>query len=204
MKLKKLLKPEKSKILFPVLIILTVIAVIIVSVSAKYLRHTNEVKNIFSPAVSVIPQIQETFETLDRKVKKDVKIGVGETQYPVYVRTKLVFNWQEEGNENGAFYFEPPKDSDYELITDNTKWLNKDGYYYYTEPVPSNGVTGVLIKECKLKSGVTPPDGYALSVAIITQTVQAVGHTDEKVAAGGNDVPVITAVEDAWGVDLSQ
>lgn len=67
-----------------------------------------------------------------------------------------------------------------------------DGFYYYTEPVANKDTTDVLIKECQLVA--TPTEGYELSVNIITQTVQAVEHTD-------NDK--FKAVFDAWGVDLS-
>lgn len=192
MQLKGLRKIREHKILFSVLIVIVAIAVIVVSVYAKYLKNSNKVENTFAPAVSDIPEIQEQFE--DRKVKKDVKIKVPDKGYPVYVRATIVVNWQEKGNENGAFYFDSPKDTDYSLsIGDKWMYNPSDKYYYYLEPVPSNGVTDVLIKECKPE--VTPPEGYALSVNIVTQTVQAVGHTDDD---------KFTAVFDAWGVDLGQ
>lgn len=123
-----------------------------------------------------------------------MKIKVGETKYPVYVRVRLVFNWQEKGKEDEAFYYAPPKESDYSLSIDQ-KWMYNegDGFYYYIEPVASKGTTDVLIKECQPLS--SPPNGYELSVNIITHTVQAVGHTD-------NDK--FKAVFNALGVDLSQ
>lgn len=119
-----------------------------------------------------------------------MKIKVGETKYPVYVRVKLVSNWQEKDKEDEAFYYAPPKESDYSLSIDQ-KWMYNegDGFYYYLEPVASKGTTDVLIKES------TPPNGYELSVNIITQTVPAVGHTDNN---------KFKAVSDAWGVALSQ
>lgn len=198
MKLKESRKIGKRKILYSLIIALAVIAVITASVYAAFLRKSDTVQNTFSPAVSKIPEIQEIIED---NAKKDIKISVGKTDYPVYVRVALVFNWQEKGNKNGVIYFSKPvKDKDYTLKINESKWEQKsDGYYYYKDPVPSNGVTDTsLITECKPISNA--PDGYALSVNVIAQTVQAVGHTDED----SKGTPTITALEDAWGVALGQ
>lgn len=184
-------KIKEHRILCSVLIVIAVISIITVSVYAAFLRKSDTVTNTFSPAVSKLPEIQETFV---ENVKKDVKIAVGETKYPVYVRAELVFNWQEEGNENGVVYFsKPDKNVDYTLTINESKWeLKDDGYYYYSDPVPSNGVTDSLIKECKpIKSA--PEKGYALSVKVLAQTVQAVGRTDDDSQA---------AIEDAWDIVL--
>lgn len=189
MKIKELRKMGKRKMLYSIVIVIAVIAVVTVSVYAAFLKKSDTVENTFAPAVSKLPDIQETFTD---NVKKDVKIAVGETDYPVYVRVALVFNWQEKGNKNGAIYFDQPAEGDYTLTVNSDKWVLKDGYYYYKEPVPSNGVTDVLIKECEPIG--TAPDGYALSVNILAQTVQAVGMTDNNSS---------TALGDAWGVDLS-
>ncbi|MCH5304081.1 MAG: hypothetical protein J1E41_04380 [Ruminococcus sp.] len=191
-------KIRKHRILYSLLGVILAIAIIAVSVYAAYLRETETVKNTFSPVVSVLPEVREDF---DKNVKKDVKIHVGEpeevgkTEYPVYVRANLVFNWREEGKENGAVYFSTPVlNEDYTLTINDAKWqLKKDGYYYYSDPVMLGDVTDVLITECKpIKSA---PKGYALSVTIITQTVQAVGHTDDDSK---------TAAEDAWNMALKQ
>lgn len=182
---------KKHRILYSLLIAVAVISTIIASVYAAFLRKPDTAQNTFSPAVSKLPDIQEVF---NETTKKDVKIAVGETKYPVYVRAALVFNWQEEGNQNGAVYFaKPTLNKDYTLTINESKWeLKDDGYYYYSDPVPSNGITDALILEC-MPITAAPDKDYALSVKILAQTVQATGHTDDDTKA---------AVEDAWNIVL--
>ena len=70
-------------------------------------------------------------------------------------------------------------------------WFEKGGFFYYRSRI-SSGSTSPLIDECRqLKAA---PDGYALHVQIISQTVQALGTTDS-----GN----VPAVTDAWGVSVN-
>lgn len=186
-------KIRKHRILYSLIIAIVVIVIITASVYAAFLRNSDTVKNTFSPAVSILPDIQETF---DGNVKKDVKIAVGETEYPVYVRAALVFNWQEKGNENGAVYFSKPEEGeDYTLTINESKWeLKSDGFYYYSDPVASKGETESLIDEC-IQINSAPDEKYMLSVKVLAQTVQAVGRTDDESKA---------AVEDAWNIDLEQ
>ena len=190
---KEIKRIENKKILYALLIVFAVIILISASVFAAFLRKTDNVKNTFSPAVSQLPEVQEVFTD---NVKKDVKISVGQTNYPVYVRVALMFNWQEKDNKNGAIHFGELKDgTDYTLDINDADWMYKDGYYYYKYPVKSDGVTNTLIKKSE-PIGSNTPDGYALSVNILVQTVQAVGHTDVDSATS------VTALKDAWGVDL--
>ena len=186
-------KLVKHKILCYLLIAVAIIAVITASVYAAFFKSSGAVKNTFAPAVSKIPDIQEAF---DGNVKKDVKIAVGETQYPVYVRAALVFNWQDKDDTNEVVYFsQPVEGEDYTLTVNDAKWkLKDDGFYYYSDPVASKGETEALIFECKpIKDA--PDADYTLSVKILAQTVQAVGHTDEDTK---------TAVEDAWNMAMGR
>ena len=184
-------KIGKHKILYSLLIAFAVIAAITTFVYAAFLRNSDTVTNTFAPAVSKLPEIQETF---DDNVKKEVKIAVGETKYPVYVRAELVFNWQEKDKQDGVVYFnQPVEGKDYTLTINESKWeLKEDGYYYYKDPVASKGVTESLITEFQL---INPSldENYALSVRILAQTVQAVGHTDDNGKS---------AAEDAWNIAL--
>lgn len=185
-------KIGKHRILCYLLIAVVVIAVITASVYAIFLRNSDTVKNTFTPAVSKIPDIQESF---DGTTKKDVKIEVGKTEYPVYVRAALVFNWQEKDNSNEVVYFSQPTKDDYLLKINESKWeLKSDGYYYYSDPVPSNGVTDALILECEPVNP-APDEKYTLSVKVLAQTIQAVGRTDDDSKL---------AVEDAWSIVLEQ
>ena len=148
------------------------------------------------------------------------------TDYPVYFRVKILITWKKwvpyetetddntdtvpenpqdyeaEGLGEYVVHFkEPVKGKDYILtLAGNEEWVyNKaDDYYYYTELVPSGGQTKALIEKCELlKDTINPPeDGWRLSVELIVQTVQAIGHTDES----DNERP---AYQDAWGVNFN-
>lgn len=186
-------KIGKHRILSYILIAVAVIAIITASVYAAFFRNSDIVKNTFTPAVSKIPDINESF---DGTTKKDVRIAVGETEYPVYVRAALVFNWQEKGESNEVVYFnQPEKDTDYTLTINYEKWeLKDDGFYYYSDPVASKGETEALILKCaQIKDA--PNEKYTLSVKVLAQTVQAVGRTDDDSKA---------AAEDAWNTVLNQ
>lgn len=175
------------------LIVLLAAAVVTSSAIAYFIRNTGEVTNDFSPAGSVNPEINETF---DNNVKENVSIKVGKTGYPVYVRAAIVITWKDK---DGIVYFsEPTKDTDYTITLNAPDWEQKDdGFYYYIDStksdnplmaVQSDGSTKELIIECEPLND-APADGYTLSVEIIAQTVQAVGTTDDDLK---------DAYEDAW------
>ena len=183
---------QKSKWITP-LILVVLVAMIVTVVLAAYLKNSNEVVNNFKPAVSTIPEVSEKFEENDRKLKEDVRFNVGETEYPVYVRAKIVITWQTE--DDGLVYYKPVEDDDYELIlSDNGAWEFNidDGFYYCKEVINSGQYTPVLIDKCRqLKDA--PAEGYTLSVEIIVQTVQAIGTTDAETYEDGTP-----AYQDAW------
>lgn len=66
-----------------------------------------------------------------------------------------------------------------------TKWLEKDGYYYYKEIVAAGFDTDVLINEATLKT----ENGYNLNLIISAEAIQA----------QPNEV-----VEGAWGVTVDK
>ena len=180
------------------LIVLAVIAVATTSVSAYYIRNSGEVKNDFTPAVSVTPEIIE--ETFDGQTKKNVYFKVGDTGYPVYVRTAIVVTWQ---NKDGVVYFSKPvENNDYTISLNTADWEEKastvdsnEVYHYLKDPVESGESTPYLIYECK-QVGDPPAEGYTLNVDILVQTVQAIGYTDEDPK---EEVPTTyPAYMDAW------
>lgn len=179
-----------------------VVTVATVPLYARYVKQTEDVSNIFSRAEVTDPSVDESFDGVE---KSNVKISVGETGYPVYVRATIVITWKKLVEVDGKFeeviYYDPPVvDDDYTLalvlteLTDGWK-KGSDGFYYYTSPVTSGGETSVLISSCKQMTNANVPDGYFLSVDVIAQTIQAVGSTDD------GDIP---AYEDAWGAFLAQ
>ena len=195
------------------LIVFAVSVVSVASVYAAYVLRSGLFNNIFSPADSVDPKVEEVFDPSkgSAAVKENVKVSVGNTGYPVYVRVEILVTWQQTASntDKGTVYYEKPvQNIDYEIkwanltaVTEQTtlkdvmgtgNWIQlDDGFYYYLTPVASEGSTNVLIESCKQLGTARVPEGYALSVEIIVQTVQAVGTTD---------VAKVDAWKDAWGI----
>ena len=178
---------QKSKWTTPIVIVLVLLSLIVASVFAAYYKETLELNNTFKPAVSIKPDIEETFTENDNELKEDVYFNVGKTEYPVYVRAKIVINWQ---NSEKIIYFSPVSKDDYGIdlnVGENGDWvLQKDGFYYYKYPVPSEGNTTNLINKC-WQINPAPADGYTLSVELIVQTIQADGSTDDDKASAWED-----------------
>lgn len=143
--------------------------------------NSGPVTNTFTPA-QVTCTVEETF---GGTTKSDVKIK-NTSNIDAYIRAYVVVTWK---NADGNVYGKPVKDTDYTMtMPDNTKWFKSGDYYYYPDAVPSGASTGVLISECKLNEGVTPPAGYSLSVEIIAEAIQSQPET---------------AVGEAWGVKIA-
>jgi len=188
----KYLAPQKKRPLplgAAALILLAVLSLSIGSVVAYLSTHTGAVKNTFLKDEPTNPSVLETFDPDGEKT--DVKVSVGDPGYAVYVRAAVVVTWKDaDGNVLGTA---PAAGTDYTLDINPDAWvLGSDGFYYHKAPVNTAGETAVLITRCAPLDGKTP-QGYGLNVEIVTQTVQALGTTDE----GGK-----TPVEDAWGVTL--
>lgn len=140
---------------------------------AYIFTHTLPVENVFQPT-EVTTTVVEDFKD---GVKKDVKIkNTGTTD--AWLRAAVVITWQ---NADGQVYGQAPvKDTDYSISynlsaqADSDKWVEgDDGFYYWTSPVAPEGLTGVLIKECKLAEGANVPDGYFLTVEILGSGIQS-------------------------------
>ncbi len=146
---------------------------------------TSKITNTFTPTSVPIEVLESAFDGVE---KKDVSIKNNGTTN-AYIRASVIITWKNNDNE---IYGTPPTEGiDYTIVfPENSLWeKHSDGYYYYTEPVPPNGTTGILIQSCKpLQNG---PTWYYLCVDIVAQSVQADG-----VDGDGNK-----AVELAWGVD---
>ncbi|MBQ3002249.1 MAG: hypothetical protein IJD82_00800 [Clostridia bacterium] len=176
---------SKKRITVFVLTVILLIAVSAATVYAYLRTSIGTVENSFDAAADPQPTIEETF---DDKVKTDVAVNVGDPGYSVYVRAAIVVTWEDA---NGVLATPPVKDTDYEITLNKDDWFEKDGFYYLKKPIIS-GKTAVLIEELReLKDA--SKDGYKLHVEIISQTIQALGSTDD----GGTP-----AVTDAWGVSV--
>lgn len=127
-------------------------------------------------------------------------VDVGTPGYAVYVRAIVVVTWQDaSGNIYGQM---PVEGQDYVVdwnVGDGKTWFQKDGFYYYRQPVAYDGenvssrYTTALLNQITVNREI---DGYTLKAEIISQTIQAVGYT--------NDSSSIPAVQDAWGVVVNK
>ena len=100
-----------------------------------------------------------------------------------YIRAAVVVNWTKDGG--ASVYGTPPAAT----FTPGTGWVqHTDGYYYYTAVVPAGESTSALVTALACADAI--PDGYALTVQIVAEAVQAKG------VSGANK-----AVKEAWGVD---
>lgn len=181
---------NKSNKLMICLLSFVLIVFIGIHIVYAYLQwNSQEVSNKFSIAKTVDPIIEETF---NNSVKSNVSVSVGETNYYVYVRATIVVNWK---NADGHILATKPLlDKDYSLDFNlNDGWFEKDGFYYYSQPVESGGETSILMKECKQLQACSE-SGYNLNVQIIAQTIQVAGTTDS------DNIPT---VEKIWNVTVS-
>ena len=184
--------PKRLPLASWLLILLAVLSLSTGTVIAYLAAASNPVVNTFTPETQVNPVVSETIEN---NVKSNVAVNVGNPGYAVYVRAAIIATWKKTvTNDDGTtteyvHSIAPIPDTDYYLdLNLGANWTQKDGYYYYSQPVIS-GNTDVLIKSCKpLKDA--PEEDYTLSVEIIAQTIQALGTTDD-----GSK----SAVQDAWG-----
>lgn len=183
-----------------VLLLASLLLLLIVSVAgtlAFLVTNVGPVTNTFS--LAEVPN--KVIEDTSSGVKNDVKIqNTGDAN--AYIRAKVIATWVEvdaNGNPTGNIYGSVPvENTDYSMTWTKSGWVQyEDGYFYYTSPVSSKGLTGVLFTGCtpiNITDGKTQnqPDDYKLSIEIIAQSIQADG-TDSK----GNK-----PIELAWGVDI--
>lgn len=184
-------KPNKQRMpmVSRLVLLLAVLSLITGTVAAYLAVSSNEIRNTFSAESQADPVVSETFS---RTKKENVRVQVGDPGYAVYVRAAIVVNWKNIEGDQEKVWGVAPQAGDYTLTLGDGWEKGADGFYYHLEPVASGGSTGVLIEECS-PIAQAPEAGYTLSVEIITQTIQALGTTDD------GEMP---AVQNAWGVGV--
>lgn len=125
--------------------------------------------NLFNPSKVTTKVVEDV--TIDPTKKQDVKIqNTGDTD--AWIRATVIVTWQDEdGNVYGQA---PVKGTAYTDWTPGINWLKGDhGFYYYTKPVGSGAITpNALLTEISL-IGVSPAEGYYLTVEIIGSGIQS-------------------------------
>ncbi len=183
----------KKRIIITVFAVIVTASMLVGAVYAVLSAKSNTVTNELTADTDPVITVAETFEN---NVKTNVKIDVGDPGYTVYVRAKVIVTWKDD---DGNVYSKIPTSADYSIVYNTVttpdaanQWFKGlDNIYYYTSPL--TGETGTLITSCEPIG--TAPEGYHLSVEVITQVVQALGTTDN------DDIP---AVVDAWEVKLTK
>ena len=185
------MKRKINKRSMALLVSLAVVLTVAVGVTLAYIfTKTDPVENTFKPS-KVTCAVIEDGKTSDDPLgqvnvssKSNVQIkNTGDTT--AYIRVAVVVTWK---NEAGHVWAQAPVEgTDYTIDwayddKDNpTRWTSDDdGYYYYTDPVAPGDLTGILIKEAKLKEGYSAPVGtdgtqYYLSIEIVASAIQAEG-----------------------------
>lgn len=122
----------------------------------------------------------EIEEEFDGTVKKNVRISNTGT-VDAYVRVKLVsYRADEDGNPIGG-------DASIEGLVLMENWVKFGDYYYYTQPVPAGQETGVMFEPYTLKE-YDDADGGKQVIEVMAELIQSDPQT---------------AVQDAWGVTIS-
>ena len=163
-------------ILLTAMAIVSLMSILSVGPTYAYLKKIDETPAYNSSSVS--PSVNPAVVTESGATK----VNVGDTQgYSVYVRAAIVVTWKDSsGNVLGTV-------PGYQLTGKNAKWrLGGDGYYYYTDPVASQGKTEALFTACT-PTGTQPADA-TFTVDVLAETIQALGKR-------GNT----WAVTEAWG-----
>lgn len=171
------------------LALVCIICCLVSGLTLAYLvTSTDALVNIFGTP-SFDTSITESFgdDTSGVKTKEDVKItNTGDVD--AYVRATVVVTWVNDDVE--VYPKIPAEGTDYTIkwTTEGTAWTQgEDGYWYYTTPLAPGDKTDVLFTDCRPVEGKTP-EGYYLTVEILSQSIQA---------------EPADAVIEAWGVTVS-
>lgn len=170
----------KIKLITLLVSFLMIGAAAISSTVAFLYTYDDPVVNKFIPS-KVTTAVVEDIKT-NLGVKSDVKIAnTGDTT--AWIRAAVVVTWQDAA---GNVYGQMPANTDYTIsfnLDEQTdpaeQWIEAgDGFYYWSQPVPVAGNTGVLIANCTpIKKSITVSTGssqvtYYLTVEILGSGIQ--------------------------------
>lgn len=159
------------------------LVVCIVGASLAYLfANTDGITNTFTPT--------EVTTGIDEDIKGGVKEKVvieNTGDIEAYIRAKVVVTWKATDGSGNVYGKAPVLGTDYTVTYNTTDWFQQDGIWYYKQPVASKGKTTALLTDMKKAETVTVPDGYDLSVEIISEAIQSQPRT---------------TVTSAWGVAI--
>ena len=110
----------------------------------------------------------EIEETFDKKVKTDVKVrNTGD--FDAWIRAAVVVNWSD--GAGGLAGRRPVEGTDYRIEYGDDWAFGADGYAYCKRATAPGNLTPVWIVRCEPL--VDAPEGYALEVTILAETIQS-------------------------------
>lgn len=153
--------------LFGVSVLVMCLCILSGTTLAYLITGTNLIKNLFSPGQVSCQVNSNVVDTVPSNVT--IK-NTGTVN--AYIRVAVIVNWADSSDNVTAN--SPEEGFDYTIAyAEETDWKKAaDGFWYYTHPVAPGKSTGVLIESCNILKSVAP-DGYALSVNIVTSAIQA-------------------------------
>ena len=166
---------------------LLVVGLLAVNGTVAWLTQEASITNEFIPT-DVEGKIEEEF---DEKVKEDVRVH-NSGDLDAYIRVVLVPSWLDK-NGNPTMLNTA---NTYDLIINTEvdagggKWIKKNGFYYYTKPVPPGEETAILITSCKpnVPSEKTEYGDKTFKMDVVAQLIQA---------------QPVNAVKDSWKVTMA-
>ena len=179
------------------LVLMAVLSLSTGAVVAYLSTSAGNVTNTFEAAASKNPVIVESMSE-NELTKSSVAVQPDNPGYAVYVRAAVLVNWKDKENGN-VLGKAPVLETDYSIVPGDSRWFEHGGFYYYAEMVKDEAgddITANLINSITVLKP-APESNYTLNVEIITQTIQALGTTDEDYTPA--NTPAVTA---AWGIPV--
>lgn len=174
---------KRTSHLLWLILILLLLGSTVGGVSAYLSASSNELTNTF--AMDEPPKI----------TVNNSSITVEDPGYAVYLRAAVVVNWKNTSNGN-LLAEVPTEGTDYNLSLGTNWFKHSDGFYYYKDKMFDGENDAKMPLPAFTLNPLTTKTGYALTIQIAAQTVQAVGTTD--------GVDPVDAVVDAWGITPQQ
>ena len=132
--------------------------------------------------------IQNFFTPAQMKVVISGEVIENQSEIPVYARAAVVLTWV--AKETGVTLSEKPTSDNYVIIyNESAGWFKaSDGYWYYTDVLGTDENTKRAPKLLTVQSVTGAPDGYVLSVEILTTVIQS--NPPEAVTSSWNAVDI--------------
>ena len=140
----------------------------IAGIYAVLMGKTDAVTNTFALG-AITCDINETFDGI---VKSNVSIR-NTSEVEAFIRADINVTWM--SNDGTSVYSDTPVlGIDYNMVLNQDDWFEgADGHYYHKGIVKSGELSDVLIRTAEMLNGATQPNGFHLSIEVISSSIQA-------------------------------